>query len=145
MATLQEWLESCGGFDVRPCRVAIGKATYVAARYKQTLRTPENSPAWNRGEREYTRESIYCIGERPSAYKRSSKTYFRFIGDSQDWYVCCYCPAEVSHDPKYAAHHPFGASFILAPWDVPDGTGIDYYAPRPYTRIGASVNYHKAA
>ncbi len=131
-----DWLAGLGGvFDVVPMTVQIGKTCYPAARYQQTCKVPENSQAWLRGEREYVRDMIYCVGARPACYRRSDKTCFRFIGDSRDWYIASYVLDDVASNPQYSEYHPFGEAFQLAPWAVMDGTAIDHYEPKPYARV----------
>ena len=135
---VSDWLAALSGvFESTPLTVQIGKTSFPAARYKQRLSILENSPAWLRGEREYVREMIYCVGERPACYRRSSKTCFRFIGDSRDWYLASYVPRD-ANDSRFSEYHPFGEGFQLAPWNVPDGTAIDHHEPKPYARVGAS-------
>jgi len=143
MNALKVWLEQCGAHDVRPCTVTIGKATYHGAHYRETLDIPRNTPAHARGERKYTTEKLYLLGDLPAAYKRSSKTCFRFIGDSRDWYVACHSTPEVVNDDRFKPYHPLGVSVMLCPWAVPDGLAIDHYEPKPYARVGATIDYRE--
>ena len=140
MSTLTDWLvKDCKAFDVRPLRLTIGRATYEAAAYKRTV-TP---PAGAHNPAPYVDEAIYVIGRLPSAYRRRKNTTFRFEGDARDWFVACY----MSKDrlaPEFAPFHPFGETFILAPWEVPSGDPIDKYnywrgEHKSYTRIPVCV------
>lgn len=112
--TLKDWLESCGAADVAPLTVAINGVRYEAARYRQNG------------------EKIYLIGEIPPSYLRRRSLYL-FPGDARDWYVASYT-TEASLEEPFARCHPFGHTFILAPWT--HETPIDKYdrAQRKRTR-----------
>jgi len=140
MSALAEWLvKDCKAFDVRPLRLTIGRATYEAAAYKRTV-TP---PAGSRNLEPYVDEAIYAIGRLPSAYRRRKRTVFRFQGDVREWFIACHMPKE-NLTSENAPYHPFGETFILAPWEVPGGESIDKYSYwggeiKPYTRVPATI------
>lgn len=126
---------------ILPCYVTIGSRTYPAARYTEHLMTPENCDAWRRGEREYDREMIYCVGFLPSA-KLNGNVAFTITGEPSEWYVAAYYGNVVKRKQETAEpneFHPFGNSFLMAPWSVPDGTQIDHHARVPYRRVAAHV------
>lgn len=76
----------------------------------------------------------YFIGALPPSYRRSSRTAY-VIGGA-DYYIACYMPA-ARITPQYAPYHPFGETFMLCRWNVPDGGAIDKYEVRPYNRVYA--------
>lgn len=125
-----------------PYSVTIGRQTFHGARYRESFAylhdgRDSTGRTFKAGDR-YMRESIFLVGALPAAYQRRAKTCFRLIGDSRDWYITCYATEETARDSRYAEYHPFGQTFIISPWDVPDGTAIDHYEPKPYTRVGAT-------
>lgn len=124
-----------------PCYVTIGRQTYPAARYWETLMTPTGTPAYARGERDYTRETIYCVGFLPSAKLRGNVA-FVIDGEPAEWYVAAYYGNVTGRKQSAAApseFHPFGNCFMMSPWSVPDGSKIDYHARVPYRRVAAHV------
>ena len=126
---------------VVPRYVTVGRQTYPAARYTERLQTPPGSAAYQRGERTYEREMIYCVGFLPSAKVRGNVA-FTVDDDSRDWFVAGYYGDVVRRKQKTATpseFRPFGNSFLLAPWDSPDGTKIDTYARVPYRRVKMSI------
>lgn len=128
--------------SVEPCRVTIKGISYNAARYKELLPVSEGTQAYRRGEREYMRETIYIVGALP-AVKRNGNCVFRLAGDPHDWYVAGYYPAYKNRQPQPAGqpnqYHPFGAMFLLSPWDVKDST-IDQYERHPYKRVAIIID-----
>jgi hypothetical protein len=121
--------------NVTACTVTIGPNVYPAAHYWQDLTTPEGSQAYQRGERTYTREMIFIVGMLPSVYLRSSRQAFTRTDDTREWYIASY--AGLKKNGKQAAQeinefHPFGNSFLLAPWDCAEA--IDHYESTPYRR-----------
>lgn len=133
---------------VIPCYVTIGRQTYPAARYMETMMTPTNSPAWARGEREYTQEVVYCVGSLPSAKLRGNVAFILSqhadwgIEETREWYVASYYGDVKAGKQETKApneFHPFGNSFMLAPWSVPDGGAIDHYARVPYRRVAVTI------
>ena len=126
--------------SVIPESVEISGKVYPACRYQQTMTTPEHSAAWNRGERNYVQEMIYVVGMLP-AVKRNGNVAFTMPGDSRDWYVAGYYGAVKARKQATmppAEFHPFGNSFLLAPWDVVDSK-IDTYERHPYKRVAIDV------
>ena len=121
---------------ILPCYVTIGRRTHPAAHYWETLATPTGSPAYARGEREYVREMVYCVGYLPPAKLRGNVA---FVIDGTEWYVAAYF-GNVSDRKQETAvpneYHPFGNMFLLAPWE---GGKIDEYARVPYRRMVASM------
>ena len=153
MTKLADWLN---GFDhitaVTPMTVTIGSATYEACSYVARFETLEGSSAYDNGERHYNRSLIYCLGKLPSCYLRSSRHAFLINDDPADWFISSYFPAiqprrqaagsrqasgRRQADVQPTDFHPFGATFMLSPWDSP--CAIDEYESRPYRRLRISV------
>lgn len=137
--TLTEWLErDCGAWGVRVCKVTIGNQSWDAAFYRQTFKYQEGMMAVSQGLKkvgeEYTIERFYCLGKLPSCY-RPEGICFPF--ENYDWYVAAYADEKCLQAP-FNRFHPFGISFILAPWDIPNET-IDKHANKPYRRIPMTV------
>jgi hypothetical protein len=58
--------------------------------------------------------------------------------DSHVWYIACHAPAQgETIAPQFAEYHPFGASFILTPWDLEEA--IDAYEDKPRKRVPVDV------
>jgi hypothetical protein len=114
--------------EVRPIRLAIGRQRYHGAWYRQA-RDHNGTP--------YQQEACYLVGGLPAAYRRSTRVAFILPNSAADWYVACYMPADRAADPKFAAYHPFGATFQLMPWTAAEP--IDKYEPRPRRRIVATT------
>lgn len=122
-----------------PCHVTIGRQAYPAARYTEHLMTPENTPAWHRGEREYDREAIYCVGPLPASKIRGNVVY-RIKGEPDEWYISCYFGDVKARKQDVADKtdvHPFGNMFMLSPWRAHSGEKIDAYDRVPYRRVRA--------
>ena len=130
--------------NVQTGSVTIGRTTYPAARYTKRLQHQPGTRAYQEGKREYTREMIYCVGDIP-ACKRHGNVAFTVADDSREWYVAAYYLAYRGRGKQAQAerneYHPFGNSFMLAPWDVPDST-IDQYERVPYRRVAALLGRH---
>jgi len=123
--TLVEWLKQCEMKDVRPAKVIIGEETFEAAIYDN----PRTSLTGG----------IFCLGNLPKPYAKNSNTCFRFEGSDYDWYVAAYYPEIKKHkqaDVQASEFHPFGATFILAKWDVPNSS-IDDGQKHPRHRVQA--------
>lgn len=128
--------------SVQTGQITIGRQTYPAARYVENCETPQGTPAYARGERGYTREMIYCVGMLPSAKLRGNLA-LTIAGDTRDWYVAAYYGDVSSRKQEVKVpneFHPFGNSFMLAPWSVPSGGSIDEYARVPYRRMRAILS-----
>ena len=118
------------------CQVAIGRTTYPAALYTECCEVQPGCRAYTEGKRAYTREMIYCVGNLPSAKLRGNVA-FNLPTDATDWYVAAYYGNVVNRRQETAEpneFHPFGNSFILAPWDIADSK-IDQYERHPYRRV----------
>lgn len=118
--------------------LSIDGSHYPAARY----------------ENQNGRPMIFAVGALPKSYVRRRATAYRFGESTCDWYVACYAPSNLSsrrrfrpqlssNDSPSREFHPFGATFQIAPWDVPSGEAIDKYhywrgEHKPYTRVSAS-------
>jgi hypothetical protein len=119
-----EWLSALPHVtSVKPVRVTIEGVTYAGARYTEQLTTPEGSDAYRRGERTYTREMIYLIGNLPRHYVKRSKAAYTMPGDSREWYIAGHWAGQHNQfNPNWETdktkYHPFGPNFILAPWSV---------------------------
>ena len=148
--TISTWLSTLPGVhDAIPGTVRIDGETFPAVRYKRTTaRTTAilpGCPAYDRGERETTREVLYCVGMRPKRMRQKyqfgseyvSKHVYTLPGDARDWYLCCYGE---DIKPEHSASHPFGPSFMLSPWEVPSGEKIDaWHQEKPCIRVMVSV------
>lgn len=139
MPSLVDWLKSHGNESVSSLTVTIKGTTYIGARYTQTLETPKGSQAHARGERKYQRTMIYCIGRLPACYRRSTRVAFKFAGDARDWYIAGYMPT-ANLTKENSKYHPFGETFMLAPWDLSNGDTIDRYEPRTRDRVPVTLN-----
>lgn len=105
--------------NVTPCTITIGRQAYPAARYVQD-----------------GRNMVYCAGLLPKPYLRSGRLAFVMPDSANEWYVACYSGRIVDRKQECKLQtkiHPFGNSFILAEWNLPDR--IDAYESRPYRRI----------
>lgn len=143
-AQIAEYLRSIPNARVTstaPCTLTIGKVSYPACRYTETLATPAGCEAHRRGEREYTREMFFVAGMLPSANRRGNVA-FTIAGEPCEWYVAGYFgnvrdrKQEIKSPDEF---HPFGNDFLLAPWDIKDGLPIDHYARVPYRRVAITV------
>jgi hypothetical protein len=120
ISKLVGWLRSTGAKQVSGCVVKIGKHTFAAARYL---------------DKQHKEAHIYAIGMLPKTMER--KTCFPF--DNQEWFRAGYIKPE-GIKPEFAEYHPFGANFILMPWQVPSGEAIDKYEQKPYRRVPMTVS-----
>ncbi len=111
--------------------------TYPACSYLARFKTVENSPAYDRGEREYWKSFIYLIGELPSSYRKNRKIVFQIPGDPEEWFVSSYWPSLLRHKQEIPQipneYHPFGPSFLISPWSFPEP--IDQYETHKYHRL----------
>lgn len=135
------WLEALPHIiNAKPVTVRIGRETFEGAEYEAVGRYESSMTGVQSGEHkageEYTNRYIYLVGTLPASYRSRKATCYNFAGDSRDWYVCCYMDA-ANLKPQFVPFHPFGQTFMLAPWEVPDGTAIDRYESKPYTRVAA--------
>lgn len=143
-----EWLDSLPNVTgVRPCVVTLGKEKFEGASYVSRLQYSASMDVVRRGERKEGeacyRRNIYLVGSLPRDKKRGLKVCFPYEG--QDWYVTCYYqgsdnPAEEERVKEY---HPFGHTFVLGPWDVPDGSAIDDGERKPYRRVSMTIDFLK--
>jgi len=127
---------------VEPCTVIIGDVKYPAARYRSTTKLDPSTRAYQEGKRTATSTMIYCVGMLPKAYCQSTHKAFTGI-DQYEWYVACYSGVLSKHNQAKqlaSEYHPWGNSFQLSPWDVPDGQAIDHYERVPYKRLAVQVN-----
>lgn len=136
--TLAAYLASLPSIaQIVPGTITIKGTDYECAWYTQTSQPVPSAP--NQSVSHDRR--IYCLGKLPACYRRSSHTVFRFPADIRDWYIACYMDTANLHrlKPEQMKYHPFGEMFILSAWQVPDGSAIDRYETRPYTRIAATL------
>jgi hypothetical protein len=146
-AKLCNWLTECKCHDVKPVNVRIGDEIWVGCYYKRTLEYTASMDAVTRGDKKagdtYTEESIYCLGKLPKAKLKRNKpnpsAAVCFPYNGHDWYIAAYMPKENLHEGN-ASFHPFGISFILRPWDIPNSK-IDDYERKPYTRQEMRVSF----
>jgi hypothetical protein len=148
VAELEQWLRTeCRCHTTQRVRVTIESEVWEGCAYTQTLRYGKGIDIVVRGLK--TTEDIYhtyrilCVGRLPLVYKPFGRKYPRnntcfIVKDSPwEWYVAGYMPSDKLTEATMR-HHPFGANFVLAPWDVPD-TRIDTGALRPYVRSEMQV------
>lgn len=132
-----DYLRTCAGMlQVQPCTVSLFGKTFPAAFYKQECEPLQGA----RSQEKYVRECIYVAGQRPTTMrKRDAKLCYTRTDDVREWYTA----AHMDSDPgaQFAPFHPFGANFILAPWEVPGGEKIDHYEPKPYVRVPLEVSH----
>ena len=134
-----------GVTSATPCALTIKGTVYPAAQYVQHCTVDPGCRAYAEGKREYDRMAIMVAGPLP-ACKRNGNVAFRVPGESNEWYVSGYFPrlhgrkqdSINESDAPYMAFHPFGANFLLAPWDIADSR-IDSYARVPYKRVVCEV------
>jgi hypothetical protein len=77
---------------------------------------PEGSRAWQDGEREFTQEGIYVLGELPDSYREADGEVAYAGDDGARWYVAGHWSG-ASVEP----YHRFGSWFVLHP-DTQDVT-----------------------
>lgn len=137
ITTLPKWLtETCKAHDVQPCIVTIEGQQWPACFYRQTA------------SETYIKSRIYAVGALPLCYQPKRKVHpvenlcFAHEASGLDWYVAGYyyvagAKKSVKPEPEHEALNPFGPSFVLAPWDLPEA--IDAHELKPYTRVALSV------
>lgn len=122
--------------NVSACRVTIGKQAWEGARYTQVHKYTSDMQGVQDGRfkagDEYERVAIYLIGKRPDLKRHC------FPFDGHDWYIACHTDPSKPIAPEHQQYHPFGHSFVLMPWDLPNS--IDQYEPKPYHRIPMTVD-----
>lgn len=121
-----------------PCIIVIKGSYYAACLYKQRLTNTLGTRA-HPERREYDREMVYVVGLLP-AVVRNGNAAFAMPNSINEWYVAGYFPAYQKRRQRQGAvaageHHPFGANFLLSPWDASDGIKIDHHARTPYKRV----------
>lgn len=101
----------------------FGKRECVALRYSDTREHTPGTPAYERGERTYTHEALYVLGELPSAYvQRKARVFRHSIAHGRDlslapllaglWYVAGYS-TPASQKKALEAGHYDGPHFYL--------------------------------
>jgi hypothetical protein len=121
---------------VVPCLVTIDGVTLPGAEYLSVHHYIASMSAVVNGDKkdgeEYTERCIYVAGLLPKSYRRRRHTCF--ILEEAVWYMVCYWQGG-----EGAVHHPFGPTFIIGPWTLPEP--IDYHEIKPYTRVPMTVTY----
>jgi hypothetical protein len=135
---VKRWLEKCHCNNVKKVRIRIGKKEWAGCYYDRTSNYQAGMMIVVQGRKTvndtYTTRHFYLLGARPK-HRRSERECYPYEG--QDWYVSSYIE-EIK--PQFAEFHPFGISFQLGCWDVPD-CKIDDHEPKPYKRIPLIVEY----
>jgi len=127
--TVKEWLEGLQVSD--PCTNVESVAVTIHVSSKKTL-TFEGARYTQRGQ-----ERFYLLGDCiKNELRRRNKSCFTF--DNGEWYVATYSIKD-NITPANAEFHPFGPTFLLMKWEVPDGTKIDEYEEYPYDRLAMTV------
>jgi hypothetical protein len=125
--------------DVRACRVTIGKKSWEGAYYVRICHWHTGQDAVARGEHkdgeEYLELAFYVSGIVPD-HKHTCYPY-----EGKDWYIGSYSEPKIPIKPEHEEYHPFGHSFQIFPWNVPDGTKIDTYERHRYKRIPMTVEW----
>lgn len=135
MSKLSEWLMSCPGMlSVQDGNLLIfPNIDLLAVRYRQELTPPKGAP----NQSKYIRECIYSACEAPKRFLRG-KLALPMRNDRREWYVSSYMLKENMEKLDAASrkrYHPFGLSFQISPWDLPEK--IDAMEPNPYKRVPA--------
>lgn len=136
---LAEWLRSVPAdcYDCVPCTVLLGNMSFVGCSYKQDRQPLPGAP----NQAPYTMEAIYCLGTAPKIHERKKICYHR-SDDSREWYLASHTDSagfqRLTAEQK-VRFHPFGATFILSPWETPSGEKIDAYERKPYHRVDMAV------
>lgn len=101
--------------------LSIGGASHVAVRYSQVRDTLEGSRAHANGERTYTVEAFYVLGQLPSAYVQRKARRFAFnVRDDADaagacggvWYVAGHTTPESQARARELGHYS-GPHYLL--------------------------------
>jgi hypothetical protein len=129
---LAEWLRMLKGIhDVMPCRVFIGKETFVGATYQVDYQYTAGMRKVQDGEAKegetYTESRIYLLGNLPKLKRRS---VFRWQGG--EWFIGSYWKG-----PGKTEWSPYGPNFSLHLWN--DVLAIDHYEKKLYNRVDMRV------
>lgn len=139
--TLPMWMERLGAVDVLSgfLKLDFSKNRLVscpAIKYRMLQSEP---PAGSRAALEpekYPRRMEDCIYAllklTPELVKAHRGLCWNFSGSSEDWFITCYSPAVI--EPEFQHGSPYGHFVMLSRWEVPDGSKIDTYEPKPYRR-----------
>jgi hypothetical protein len=140
-AAVARWLSQYRHLrDVALLSVTIRGKVYFGAAFTNVQPYTERDPAVLDGRRKAGDEGlsrrIYLVGELPASYVRR-KAYYRWEG--KEWFVGCYYQANV-HDytqAQFREYHPFGQSFDLHLWDLPEA--IDWGESTVRDRVDMTV------
>lgn len=126
------WLRSLGKTEVKPCRVTFthkGKG-------EDKVRGPLDGASYKNTVSDAT--TIYLVGEVPR-WLPIRHVCYPYQG--QEWFVSCYMDAKNFRtlDTSKQQYHPFGLSFQVSPWTLPEA--IDHWETKPYARISMEVQY----
>lgn len=142
LKSVAEWLLSCPNIvDAKPVTITVQRSNNapfggVWYRTEQTRVATERAvtDGPDKAGDKYYRDAIYILGESP---KWLADSVCLQRGDI-DWYIMCYITRNgLAEEFKFA--HPFGANWIITPWDIAHGPckghKIDTGMPRQYERI----------
>lgn len=101
-----------------PVTVTIGRTTYCGAYFSQTRDVHPGCRAYAEGERTYVHSGLYCLGQLPASYRRSSRVAYVF--SDLRWFVAGWFGQDAEQDCLANEYHPFGPMFLLM--SDPDGT-----------------------
>ena len=134
-----EWLKSLPNVSaVHPCRVAIEKETWEGAWYQRTGTWRAGMQGVQNGTHKegetYEDTFLYLVGHLPKVAKRKKCCY---VFGTLEWFVASY-----SNDkpPLVTPYHPFGNSFQLKPWSIPNSK-VDDGERSPYRRVPMTVEW----
>lgn len=107
------FLRPIAGVEILGCfDLGIGRQTYKAVRYRQTIQVLPGCPAYERGERTYLEERMLVSGALPASYVRNPGSMSRlgrhyvFDGDEAEWFVVGYVQDVERLTPEQRTHHP---------------------------------------
>lgn len=146
-----KWLRSLHRIiNIQPVCVTLeGLPPYYGAMYRRMGTYTEGMGACTHGitlkdgsrvvkkpGEDYTENrTIYLVGRGPQGRKWKKVA---LTADGQEWYFSSYIIKE-NIKPEHKEFHPFGETFMIAEWEVPDGSKIDHYEEQPYRRVPMQI------
>lgn len=142
LTELASWIASfgrlCPNTVTTPMRVEITNEHWFGVHYVTQHEYQADMMACQRGDKQpgdkYTSEQVYLLGERPKVNQKPSprhnKVCYRDL-NGIDWYLATYMSGDAIKS-SYLENHPFGASFVVRPWNLPEP--IDHYERHPRNR-----------
>lgn len=148
---LAVWIDECSSdsaryFNIRTVHVVIGQETWPGVWYEEELQYQPGMDCVTRGQKKagdkYYEECIYCVGDLPKPYRGPKRNKYPkgnvcFPFQGREWYVSGYMPKD-NLKPENLQYHPFGVTFMLRPWNIPNSK-LDDDERKPYNRIPMKV------